>query len=277
MLCLLTVLAALAVPSCDGADGSLNPPPPAPRVHLELGEGGVQRVRLSSANHAVVRYTLDGGEADARSGAYLAPVELPCGGSLRAVAFHRWDGERVAPSEPASALLHRQAAHCPHALPSALVPVTQDRDWPTYDWAERHQGAPQSICAAAHRLWWPALTHPAALLAQKGAPCNLVFVGDSITQMWGGEPRDRPQPGAAVWEERFARRAAVNLGYGWDRTENVLWRLRVGGELEGCAGAKLGVLLIGADPLKELPTTRLTRSVQAPTTWARPEPTLHRC
>jgi hypothetical protein len=104
-----------------------------------------------------------------------------------------------------------------------------------------------------------------------------VFVGDSITQMWGGEPRDRPQPGAAVWEERFARRAAVNLGYGWDRTENVLWRLRVGGELEGCAGAKLGVLLIGADPLKELPTTRLTRSVQAPTTWARPEPTLHRC
>ena len=97
---------------------------------------------------------------------------------------------------------------------------------------------------------WPVLTHPAALLAKKGAPCNLVFVGDSITQMWGGEPRDRPQPGAAVWEERFARRAAVNLGYGWDRTENVLWRLRVGGELEGCAGAKLGVLLIGADPLQ---------------------------
>ena len=50
-----------------------------------------------------------------------------------------------------------------------------------------------------------------------------------------------------MWEDRYKRRGAVNLGFGWDRTENVLWRLRVGGELEGCASAKLGVLLIGAN------------------------------
>ena len=47
---------------------------------------------------------------------------------------------------------------------------------------------------------------------------DLIFIGDSITQGWEGAGKD-------VWEKYYARRNAVNLGIGGDRTQHVLWRL----------------------------------------------------
>ena len=57
---------------------------------------------------------------------------------------------------------------------------------------------------------------------------GLVFVGDSITHAFGGEPdtgegfnnRDR-----TAWEKHFAKRRPINLGISGDRTQHVLWRL----------------------------------------------------
>jgi lysophospholipase L1-like esterase len=52
-----------------------------------------------------------------------------------------------------------------------------------------------------------------------GGDCRLIFMGDSITQGWGG-------PGKAVWEREFAAYKPINFGIGGDRTEHLLWRIR---------------------------------------------------
>lgn len=62
---------------------------------------------------------------------------------------------------------------------------------------------------------------------------------DSITHRLGGEPNDKKDD---VWHQYYEPRNAVNLGFGWDRTENVLWRLQHG-ELEG-AGPRVAVIMI---------------------------------
>ena len=70
---------------------------------------------------------------------------------------------------------------------------------------------------------------------------DLVFPGNSITHFWGGEPADARLRGPGVWDKW----KAVNIGYGRDRTENVLWRLRHG-EIDGIA-PKVVVVTIGAN------------------------------
>ena len=47
---------------------------------------------------------------------------------------------------------------------------------------------------------------------------DLMMVGDSITHFWD-------TTGAAVWEKYYGDKNAINMGYGGDRTEQVLWRL----------------------------------------------------
>ncbi len=72
---------------------------------------------------------------------------------------------------------------------------------------------------------------------------DLVFLGDSITHHWEtGDIRGR-----SVWEAAFEPLNALNLGFGWDRTQNVLWRLEHG-ELENQT-PKLAVILIGTNNL----------------------------
>lgn len=67
---------------------------------------------------------------------------------------------------------------------------------------------------------------------------DLIFIGDSITQGW-------ERAGKSAWEEHFAKRNAVNLGIGGDRTQHVLWRLD-NGNIEGIK-PKLAVLMIGTN------------------------------
>lgn len=67
---------------------------------------------------------------------------------------------------------------------------------------------------------------------------DLVFVGDSITQGWEGSGRN-------VWQKFYARRKALNLGIGGDRTEHVLWRLDHG-NLDGLP-PKAAVVMIGTN------------------------------
>jgi len=65
-----------------------------------------------------------------------------------------------------------------------------------------------------------------------------LMIGDSITHGWEGK-------GAKVWEEYYAKRNAVNLGIGGDRTQHVLWRLE-NGNIDGVS-PKLAVLMIGTN------------------------------
>lgn len=96
----------------------------------------------------------------------------------------------------------------------ALKPMPQDTAW----WLPRHEEK-LALKASMNQV-------------------DLVFLGDSITQAWETE-------GAEVWEEYYAPRHALNLGFNGDRTENVLWRL-AHGEVDGIQ-PKLLVLLIGTN------------------------------
>lgn len=68
---------------------------------------------------------------------------------------------------------------------------------------------------------------------------GLLFIGDSITQGWEGAGARE------VWAKYYARRKAVNLGIGGDRTQHVLWRL-VNAPLDGVK-PKAAVVMIGTN------------------------------
>ncbi len=67
---------------------------------------------------------------------------------------------------------------------------------------------------------------------------DLLFVGDSITEGWGGSGKD-------VWTKEYAPGRAQNIGIGGDTTQNVLWRLN-NGEVDGLT-PKVIVLMIGTN------------------------------
>ncbi|MGA1014920.1 MAG: sulfatase-like hydrolase/transferase [Limisphaerales bacterium] len=67
---------------------------------------------------------------------------------------------------------------------------------------------------------------------------DLAFIGDSITQGWEGN-------GKQVWESYYGARKAVNLGFGGDRTEHVIWRLSKGAWNQ--IKPKVAVLMIGTN------------------------------
>lgn len=63
---------------------------------------------------------------------------------------------------------------------------------------------------------------------------EIVLIGDSITHFWGGKPDGGRigNRGTESWESLFGKRRVLNLGFGWDRTQNVLKRIELG-ELDG--------------------------------------------
>ena len=166
---------------------------------------------------AVMRYTLDGTDPTRDAGEWLAPVRVPPGYTVKARAV-------AADGTPAGLIATWTALPTNQRTPSTLVPVTQNRDWRVYDWTTRHREA-----SALMRARQP----------------DIVMLGDSITHFWGGEPVGGRRTGVEEWDRFFAGRTVVNLGYGWDRTENVLWRLE-NGEFEGVT-PKVVVLMIGTN------------------------------
>jgi beta-glucosidase len=99
----------------------------------------------------------------------------------------------------------------------AIQPVEQDADWAVGWWRARHE---EKIEQA------------------RTSDVDLLMLGDSITQGWEGQ-------GAEVWQQYYQVRNGFNLGFGGDRTEHVLWRLRHGAvdNIE----PKLVILMIGTN------------------------------
>ena len=110
---------------------------------------------------------------------------------------------------------------------STTIPVTQHRDAAIYDWETRHNEI---------------------LARNKLHPPNLVLIGNSITHYWAGEPTAPLARGVESWKKFFATQDAVNLGFGWDRIENVLWRV-YHGELDSISPRQI-VLMIGTNNLQ---------------------------
>ncbi len=85
--------------------------------------------------------------------------------------------------------------------------------------------------------WWmPRHEEKLALVRANQYP--VIFMGDSITEGWA-------DAGRSVWDAHFASLPALNLGYGGDRTENLLWRVQ-NGEMDG-QRPKVVVLMIGTN------------------------------
>lgn len=91
--------------------------------------------------------------------------------------------------------------------------------------------------------------HEAAMAVKDSLKPEVVLIGDSITHFWGGEPDGGRQGnrGRESWAELFGKRSALNLGFGWDRTQNVLKRIELG-ELDGL-DPKFIVIHIGTNNL----------------------------
>jgi lysophospholipase L1-like esterase len=81
-------------------------------------------------------------------------------------------------------------------------------------------------------------------IAKKG-DVDLLFLGDSITDAWGGEGHPPRAAGTKVFETEFGALKAANFGIGGDRTQHVLWRLQ-NGELDGIK-PKVVMLMIGTN------------------------------
>jgi len=92
--------------------------------------------------------------------------------------------------------------------------------------------------------------------------CEVIFIGDSITQRWTDNPLNRvtAAPGQAFWDRYFARRGALNFGVGSDKTQHVLWRLDKM-DMEGLK-PKVAVILIGTNNHKD-PVPQVIAGVKA--------------
>jgi beta-glucosidase len=120
-----------------------------------------------------------------------------------------------------------QTAKLPKNKNSAIIPKEKTSKW----WQNRHARKLEEI---------------------KGEKrdAQIVFIGNSITH-------NLEKPGSKeIWEKYFGKYNPLNLGFGADRTENVLWRITKGGELKGLH-PKLAVILIGTNntDAEHYPTT----------------------
>jgi lysophospholipase L1-like esterase len=95
-----------------------------------------------------------------------------------------------------------------------------------------------SALSPEHRHSWWTLRNDAVNERVKQGDVDFLFIGDSITHGWEGA-------GKKYWDKYYAPRKAVNMGFGGDRTQHVLWRLDHG-HLEGIS-PKLAVLMIGTN------------------------------
>jgi len=100
--------------------------------------------------------------------------------------------------------------------------------------------------------WWA--RHADVLRLKDKIDPEIVLIGDSITHFWGGEPKASHVNGPMAWKSVFSSYRVLNLGFGWDRTQNVLWRLNHG-ELDGLH-PRVIVIHIGTNNTSETPNAR---------------------
>jgi lysophospholipase L1-like esterase len=109
---------------------------------------------------------------------------------------------------------------------STTIPCTQYREPGMYDWEGRHQEL---------------------LEMNRENPPRTVFIGNSITHYWAGKPSNPVHRGVDSWEKVLDPLGTRNFGFGWDRIENVLWRV-YHDELDGYRAERV-IINIGTNNL----------------------------
>jgi lysophospholipase L1-like esterase len=185
-----------------------------------------QHVFYCDVNHVFLN--LDGSVNHQMMGDYLHPT--PAGAKAWAQAM-----------EPLlSDLMGDQSLDREIPANTAIVPVSR-LEMDSYNWYDRH----------------------AAVLAIKDSiNPEIVQIGNSITHFWGGLPslrypdgKVRIPNGPKSYAALFGKYRVVNMGFGWDRTQNVLWRLDHG-ELDGLH-PKVVVVNIGTNNTSETEHARM--------------------
>ncbi|MEM7655308.1 MAG: SGNH/GDSL hydrolase family protein [Bacteroidota bacterium] len=120
----------------------------------------------------------------------------------------------------------RQILHEPVGTSSTTQPVVQAREPGNYDWEGRHRDI---------------------LAMNSFDPPKQVILANSIIHFWGGQPRSAVVREAESWEAHFTPLGLANYAYGWDRIENVLWRV-YHGELDGFEAERV-LIMIGTNNL----------------------------
>lgn len=118
----------------------------------------------------------------------------------------------------------REILNEPEGKISTEIPVEQYRDG--YDWIARHEQVIEDI--------------------KQNNPQNLI-IGNSIIHYFGGTPAYNISRGNAAWDKYLKPLKVQNAGFGWDRIENVLWRV-YHGEFDNFKGKNI-VLMIGTNNL----------------------------
>lgn len=109
---------------------------------------------------------------------------------------------------------------------ATCYPVRQRRETPYYEWRDRHEG----------------------FFAQNRAEApKRVVLGNSIVHYWGGSDKRFAQYGVENWAKTMGKAGFRNLGCGYDRIENVLWRV-THGELDGYEADRV-IIMIGTNNL----------------------------
>jgi lysophospholipase L1-like esterase/pimeloyl-ACP methyl ester carboxylesterase len=113
--------------------------------------------------------------------------------------------------------------------------------------------------------WWD--RHAEALRVKDSINPEIVLIGNSITHFWGGEPKlkyadgkPRKPNGPNAWASVFANHRVLNLGFGWDRTQNVLWRLDHG-EIDGLHPRTI-IMHLGTNNTSETANARMNSATE---------------
>ncbi|WP_273272546.1 SGNH/GDSL hydrolase family protein [Maribacter polysiphoniae] len=122
---------------------------------------------------------------------------------------------------------------------TTTIPKTQSRDIAVYKWEERHQEI---------------------LELNKVETPKICLFGNSIVNFWGGEPKSSIASGQDSWERIMKPMGVRNFGFGWDRIENVLWRV-YHDELDGFEAERI-VLMIGTNNLEHNSGTEIIKGLE---------------
>lgn len=189
------------------------------KIKLDCGEGCERNVNLMAQARANVgkgrQHVSLAMACFMREGADFSKIKLP-------FQLEGNGSGRVGVSNVRFVRDGKPTTNCPDYRTESVTPSVLNESWAVEWWLPRHEEK---------------LAEARKLVAAGHGP-EVVFIGDSITQGWEKEGRE-------VWQRHYAGHHALNLGFGGDRTENVLWRLQHG-ELDGLE-PKVAVLMIGTN------------------------------
>jgi lysophospholipase L1-like esterase len=96
----------------------------------------------------------------------------------------------------------------------------------------------------------------------KAGGADVLFLGDSITDAWGGKGHNEKAAGTQVFAKEFGPLKTVNFGIGGDRTQHVLWRLQ-NGELGNYFQPKVVMLMIGTNNSRDNSAEEIAEGIKA--------------